>query len=131
MAIMIHQTDDGRVPGMEYLPCSAMAPKVGMALKLEGGQLVAAGGTDAPVYLSVTERKTACEAGELIPVIRILPDIVFEAPSPAGLTAKPGDKLQLASNGMGLSTGAGGGAEIVYTDAETTRFRFGTVAAMA
>ena len=32
MAFQIHKTDDGRVPGLEYLPCGAIAPQAGMAM---------------------------------------------------------------------------------------------------
>ena len=32
MAFKIYSTDDNRVPGIEYLPASAITPKVGMAL---------------------------------------------------------------------------------------------------
>lgn len=123
MAIMIYQTDDGRVPGTEYLPCGTIIPKVGMALKLEGGKLAAAGGADLPAYLSMTERTAACEDGEEIPVIRISADIIFETGTPEGFTAVPGDKVQLTADGMGVSAVAGGAAEIVYTDEKITRFR--------
>ena len=41
MAILIHQTDSGRVPGLEYLPSGAITPKAGMALKLTSGKLAA------------------------------------------------------------------------------------------
>jgi len=123
MAIMIYQTDDGRVPGLEYLPCGAIMPKVGMALKLTGGKLTAAGGAEFPSYLSMTERVTVCEEGALIPVIRIASDIIFEAETPEGFTAVPGDTVQLAADGTDLAAAVGGPAEIVYTDDKMTRFR--------
>lgn len=130
MAITIYQTDDGRNPALEYLPCSAMVPKVGMALKMSEGQLAAAGGTDVPTYLSMTERESVCEAGELIPVMRILGDIIFETPTPEGFAEKPGGKVQLAADGLGIANATGGCAEIVYTDDEMTRFRLGTAGAV-
>ena len=44
MAFQIHKTDDGRVPGLEYLPCGAIAPQAGMAMKMASGKLAAAAG---------------------------------------------------------------------------------------
>lgn len=126
MAIMIFKTDDGRVPGTEYLPCGELVPKAGMAMKLSGGKLAVASGDDLPVYLCVTERETACEDGEVIGAVRIGEDIVFEAATPEGMSAKIGESVQLAADGLGLSATGGGAAEVVYTDDEVTRFRIGT-----
>ena len=86
MAFQIHKTDDGRVPGLEYLPCGAIAPQAGMAMKMASGKLAAAAGTDLPTYLSVAQRTAPCEAGELIPVLRVQPDTIFEAPAPVSYT---------------------------------------------
>lgn len=131
MAILIYQTDSGRVPGLEYLPSGAITPKTGMALKLTAGKLAVAAGADTPLYLSMTERSKACTAGQLIPVIRAAADIIFETETPAGFTAAVGDKVQLKIDGCGLSAAAGGPAEIVYTDSERTRFRLGKTEAAA
>lgn len=127
MAIMIYQTDSGRVPGVEYLPCGTITPKAGMALKMTAGKLAAASGADTPLYLSMAEKDKPCTEGELIPVIRVAADLIFEAATPADFTAVPGDKVQLHSESCGLSGTAGGPAEIVYTDSEITRFRLGSV----
>ena len=125
----IFQTDDGRVPANEYLPCSAITPKVGMALKVTGGNLALASGADEPLYISMTERNTACTAGELIPVVRVQRDVIFETPTPASFTAKIGDKVQLGTDGLSITGTSGGAAEIVYTDDDVTRVRFGSVPA--
>ena len=45
MAFMLHTTDDGHIPAWEYLPCSAITPKVGMALTQSSGKLAVATGT--------------------------------------------------------------------------------------
>ena len=37
MAFLIQQVDGGRVPGIEYLPCGAITPRIGMALIQSGG----------------------------------------------------------------------------------------------
>ncbi len=124
MSIAIFQTDDGRVPGLEYLPCGEIVPKVGMALKTDGGKLAPASGTERPAYLSMTERDAACADGELIPVIRISGDTVFETGTPDGFTAVLGDRVQLSADSLGLTGETGGAAEVVYTDSEITRFRF-------
>lgn len=123
MAIFIHQTDDGRVPGWEYIPCSAITPKVGMALKISGGNLATATGADVPQYMSMTEREVACVSGELIPVVRIHPDIIWEVPTPSSFSQPVGTKAQLESDGLTISNTSGGACEIVYTDSEVTRFR--------
>lgn len=131
MAFQIHKTDDGRVPGLEYLPCGAITPQAGMAMKMASGKLAAATGADLPTYLSVAQRKAACEAGELIPVLRVQPDTVFEAPAPTGFTAVPGDRVQLGGDGLTLSTAAGGAAEVVFAGEDIVRVRFVQPAAAA
>ena len=131
MAFQIHKTDDGRVPGLEYLPCGAIAPQAGMAMKMASGKMAAAAGTDLPTYLSVAQRTAPCEAGELIPVLRVQPDTIFEAPAPSGFTAVPGDRVQLGGDGLTLSTAAGGAAEVVYAGEDVVRIRFVLAAAAA
>ncbi len=123
MAFAIHTTDDGRVPGLEYLPAGGLTPKAGMLLKMTSGALTAAGGADKPLYFSMAQREKACEAGELIPVIRVQEDMIFETQTPDGFTAKPGEKVQLSADGTGLVKTAGGTAEVVSTTAEKTRVR--------
>lgn len=123
MAFHIHTTDDGRVPGLEYLPCGALTPKAGMAMKQENGLLTAAAGADAPTYLCMAQRETACAEGDLIPVVRLQADMVLEAATPESFAALPGGKVQLSADGLGLDTAAGGAAEVVYTDKDVTRVR--------
>ncbi len=112
---MIHTTDDGRIPGFEYLPASAFTPKVGMALMMTNGKLAVAGAANKPVYISMTERDAVCTAGELIPVIRVQPDIIFETTfSAAASSVKPGNKVTMTADGMQVTaTTEGGVAEIV------------------
>ena len=124
MAFSIHTTDDGRVPGLEYLPCGAVVPKAGMAMKLQNGKLAAAKGAELPLYLSMAERKEACENGELIPVIRISSDMVFETATPQGFAAVPGDRVQLSADGLDLAAEQGGAAEVAYADDSAVRIRF-------
>ena len=115
MGFMIHSVDDNRVLGLEYLPCSAITPKVGMALVQTSGNLAVASGTTAPTYISMCERETACTAGELIPVVRVQKDIIFGVPAQAAMTSvKLGDKVTIHTDGMKVTaTTDSGVAEVV------------------
>lgn len=131
MAFKVHSTDDGRVPGIEYLPCGAITPKVGMALVQSGGNLAIATGTTKPTYISMCERETACTAGDLIPVLRVQPDMIFETVWSAAATAvKLGNKVTMhASDGLQVTaTTESGVAEVVGIDGtavgDTVRVRF-------
>lgn len=122
MAFKIYHTDDGRVPGIEYLPAGSMTPEVGMALIQTAGKLAVATGTNPPTYISMCQRETACKEGEIIPVMRVLPDMIFETEFSAAADAlKPGDKVTLnAANGLDVTaTTTGGVAEVVYMDGTT------------
>ena len=114
MGFLIHSVDDNRVLGLEYLPCSAITPKVGMALVQTSGNLALASGTTAPTYISMCERDTACTAGELIPVVRVQKDIIFGVPAQAAMTSvKLGDKVTVHTDGLQVTaTVASGGAEV-------------------
>ena len=116
---LLHSTDDGRIPSLEYLPCSAITPKVGMALVQSSGNLAIAAGTTKPTYISMTERDAALTAGDIIPVFRVDPDMVFETSfSASAEDAKLGQKVTLhASNGGQVTaTTTGGVAEVVYME---------------
>lgn len=116
---LLHSTDDGRVPSIEYLPCSAITPKVGMALTQTTGNLAIATGTTKPTYISMVEKASACTAGDIIPVFRIDPDMIFETSfSESASSIKLGDKVTLhASSGAQVTaTTTSGVAEVVYMD---------------
>ena len=136
MAFKIHSVAGGRVPGIEYLPCSAITPKEGMALVQSSGNLAIATGTAMPTYISMCERETACTAGDIIPVIRVLPDIIFETTfSAAATNIVLGNKVTLhASSGLEVTaTTTSGVAEVVAMDGTASgspvRVRFSTPAA--
>lgn len=119
MAFMLAYCEGGIVPAIEYLPCSAITPKVGMALTQTGGKLAIATGTTAPKYISMIEKGSACEAGDIIPVLRVLPGLVFDTTFSAAATSlNLGDKVTLhASSGMQVTaTTASGVAEVVEMD---------------
>lgn len=112
----IYSVDDGRVPAIEYLPAGAITPKVGMALTQTSGNLALATGTTKPTYISMCERETACTAGDLIPVIRVQPDVIFEAPCSAAFTSvKLGSKVTLHTDALQVTaTTTDGIAEVVH-----------------
>ena len=121
MAFLIHSTDDGRVLPWEYLPAGDIAnqvdirPKVGMALTQTDGNLVLANGTTVPTYISMREQDTALTAGDLIPVVRVQKDTVYETTLAAsGTSLKVGDRVTLHTDGMQVTaTTTSGVAEIV------------------
>lgn len=107
---------DGHVPPWEYLPASAIQPKVGMALILSSGQLAIATGTSKPEFICMAEYPAALTAGTIVPVIRVTPEIVFKTSNSASLSsAAVGSKVTLhASSGMQVTgTTTSGVAEIV------------------
>lgn len=115
MAFLIHSTDDGRVLPWEYLPAGAITPKVGLALYQSGGNLALAAGTTKPTYICMREQEEAVTAGDLIPVVRVQPDVVWETElSVAGTSLKPGQKVTIATDGLrATATTTDGTAEIV------------------
>ena len=125
MAFKIYSTDDNRVPGIEYLPASAITPKVGMALTQTTGQLTQttgqlalATGATAPTYISMCEKDSECTAGDIIPVIRVGKDMILETTFAADATSiKLGDKVTLHTDGLQVTdTTTNGVAEVVYMD---------------
>ena len=123
MAFKLHSTDDGRVPAIEYLPCGAITPKVGMALLQTSGNLAIATGTNKPTYISMCEKDSACTAGDIIPVLRVQPDMIFETTNSAAFSSiSKGDKVTLhASSGLQVTaTTTSGVAEVIYSDGTET-----------
>lgn len=118
MAFMLAYCEGGIVPAIEYLPCSAITPTVGMALTQTGGNLAIASGTTKPTYISMVEKEKACTAGDIIPVLRVLPGIVFDTTFSAAATSiKLGDKVTLATSGEQVTaTTTDGTAEVVEMD---------------
>lgn len=118
MAFKLYKTDVNKVPPIEYLPAGAITPKMGMALTMSGGNLAIASGTTVPSYVSMVECESALTAGTVIPVIRVLPDMIWETAAQAALTSiKLGDKVTLHTDGLQVTgTTASGVAEVVYMD---------------
>lgn len=131
MAFKLYQYDVAKVAPIEYLPCGAITPKVGMALTQTSGNLAIATGTTKPTYISMYEASAALTAGTVIPCIRVLPDMVFETSFSASASSiKLGDKVTLhASSGLQVTaTTTNGVAEVVEMDGtasgSTCRVRF-------
>jgi hypothetical protein len=118
MAFMIHSVDDGRVLPIEYIPCGAITPKVGMALVQTAGNAAIATGTTVPTYISMIEKEVACVAGEMIPVVRVQKDVIYETENSASFASvKVGTKVTLATDGLRVTaTATDGVAEVVDFD---------------
>ena len=114
----IYKKDDGRNMPLEYLPCGAIQPKIGLALTQSGGNLAIATGTTKPTYICMTERSKAVEAGEIIPVVRVDADVIWETTNQAAFTSvKRGDKVTLYTDGLQVTaTTTSGVAEVVDFD---------------
>lgn len=118
MAFMIHAIDGRMDAAIEYLPAGTITPKLGMMLTLTSGLLAIASGTTKPTYMAMCERDTACTSGDLIPVIRVLPDTRFETTfSVSASSVKPGQKVTISTDGLQVTaTTTDGVAEIVDMD---------------
>ena len=123
MAFLIHSTADGHQPPWEYLPCAAIKPVVGMALKWDGGKLTTCSGTTKPAFISMYDAPATLTAGDIIPVIRVTEDIVFETINQANLNSiNIGSKVTIHTDGLQVTaTTTSGVAEIVgKTDGTAT-----------
>lgn len=115
---VLHATGAGDTPALEHLPVSAIQPMIGLAMTMVDGQLAIASGTTVPTYICMTQRKSACEAGEIIPVIRVQHDITFATTFETDAAdIKLGDKLTISADGLLVTaTTASGIAEVVKMD---------------
>ena len=130
MAFLIHSTADGHQVPWEHLAASAITPKVGMALKLSSGLLAAADtASTKPEFICMCDAPTLT-SGDIIPVIRVTEDIVFETTCSASFAdRKVGDKVTLASDLLRVTaTTTNGVAEVVAIDGtasgSTVRVKF-------
>lgn len=116
MAFLPYKFDgSGKPQSLEYLPASAITPKVGLALIITSGRLAIATGTNKPKYICMTEG-AALTAGDVIPVLRVTPDMVFETTFSASASGvNDGALVTLhASNGLQVTAMTTNGvAEIV------------------
>lgn len=118
MAFLPYKVDGSNRPqSLEYLPAGAITPKVGMVLRLDtstGYLAVCADSDNPPKYISMTERSAALTAGDVIPVLRIDPDMVFETTFSASATSrKAGEKVTISDGVQATATTTKGVCEIV------------------
>lgn len=98
----LYQTDDGHELPFEYMPCSAITPRYGMTMKVSGGRLAIASGTDTPAYICAREESSAVSAGTIIPVVKVQPDQRWMTKSSSSFTV--GTAYTLAATGLGITT---------------------------
>lgn len=116
--------------GWEYLPAGAITPKIGLALHMSAGNLAIAAGTTKPTYICMCEKDKALSAGDIIPVIRVTDETIFETTSSVAMTAvKAGSRVTVSADGLQVTaTTTDGVAEIVHIDdtkaGGTVRVRF-------
>lgn len=118
-----YSNEEGRVTPWEYLPCSAITPKIGMAMVLSSGKLAIATGTTKPTHICMADYDAAVTAGTIVPVIRVQADEIFECTNSASLSGvNVGQKVTLhASNGLQVTgTTTSGVAEIVRKDGDAS-----------
>lgn len=121
-----YSNEEGRVTPWEYLPCSAITPKIGMAMIQSSGNLAIATGTTKPTYICMAEYDAAVTAGTIVPVIRVNADEIFEATCSASLSGvNVGQKVTLhASNGLQVTgTTTSGVAELIAKDGDASGSR--------
>ncbi len=125
MAFLPFSYDDGQPRPWEYLPCSAITPKVGMALTQSSGNLAIATGTTKPTYIAMADYSAALTSGTVIPVIRVVADQIYETTNSASLSGvNIGQKVTIHSDGMQVTaTTSSGVAEIVAKDADAVGSR--------
>lgn len=118
-----YSNEEGRVTPWEYLPCSAITPKIGMAMVLSSGKLAIATGTTKPTHICMADYDAAVTAGTIVPVIRVQADEIFKCTNSASLSGvNVGQKVTLhASNGLQVTgTTTSGVAEIVRKDGDAS-----------
>ena len=123
------KNDTGAVQPWEYLVAAAGNYKAGQLLTVDGGLLKAVDAASAttPPYLCMAD--ATVEAEEVIPVVRVTGDTIFETQlSAAAEGAKVGTKLQVSAGGLLADAAAEGTFEIVTLDGtaegDTVRGRF-------
>nr|MBQ8244290.1 hypothetical protein [Oscillospiraceae bacterium] len=119
---------DGQPEPWEYLEAGALGTvAVGTALTVSAGVLAKATGEARPSYICMYGGMV--EAGDVIPVIRVHEETVFETElSVASASAAVGAKYTIDTTGTMITATTGGPAELVSFDGtaagDTVRVRF-------
>ena len=117
MSFKPYKKEGGLTPWEEQ-PCSAITPKIGLALYMSSGKLAICPATTKPAYISMEERDEAVTAGELINVIPVDDETLYETQASVSISSiVPGDKVTIASDGLRVTaTKTSGVAEVVDYD---------------
>ena len=122
----LYSTDDGRQAPWEYLPCSAIQPKYGEAMYIASGKLALASGSNRAQYVCMRQEDAAVSAGDIIPVVKIQPDQVWETTAAAS-TYSVGLGYDVHTDGLSIklaSQSATSNFVLNYVDGTEVRGRF-------
>lgn len=101
----IYQTDDGHELPFEYMPCSNITPKEGMAMVVSSGKLAIATGANKPAYICAKECSAAVAAGTVIPVVKVQADQRWKVKRSGVSSLAVGGAYTLhASSGLDITT---------------------------
>lgn len=128
MAFLLQSMDVGQTPPIEYLQATADEDVVlGEALATAAtGLLTKCGATARPEYIAVGQQ----DENDMVPVVRVQDYQVWRTQlSAAGTSLKPGNKVTLAADGLGVTaTTESGVAAIVALEGtavgDSVRVRF-------
>ena len=117
-----HSNSDGRVLPWEYLPCTgSSAPAIGMALTWSSGKLAKCTGTTKPDYICMEEAAAAKTAGDLIAVVKVEPDIIWEVPNQASLNGvNIGAAVTIHTDGMQITATTSSGVAVIVDKVDGT-----------
>lgn len=107
------KSDHGAATPWEYMAAANGEYVPGQLLNVADGKVSALGGasTTTPPYLCMA--KKTCADGDIIPVVRVGDDQIFETKLDAeAADAKVGSKLQVAADGLTASGAAAGTFEV-------------------
>lgn len=118
MSFKIHSIDDNRISGISICRAAPLRRRSAWRSSRRAGISHSATGANAPTYISMCEKDSPCTAGDIIPVIRVNKDMIFETTFAAAATSvKLGSKVTLHTDGLQVTgTTASGVAEVVYMD---------------
>lgn len=100
MAFKLYSTDDGHVPGWEYLTSGAIKPQVGLGVELNPntGKLRV---SQVPNYIVMRTEDATVKDGTVLPAVKITEDQVWESRLySAATSAKVGMKVDLSESGL-------------------------------
>jgi hypothetical protein len=122
----IHSTDDGHELPFEYLPCSAMTPKYGMAMYITGGKLAKASGSNLATHICCREEESAVAAGTIIPVVTIQKNQIWNTEAQENSYAV-GMAVDVHTDGLTVKAASSNGADnfvLDYVDGTDVRGHF-------